>query len=40
MTRKLPGAGVVDASSLQVASLAAIADLFGVVAPDVPAIPD
>lgn len=39
-TRKLPGAGGVDASSLQVASLAAIADLFGVVVPDVASVPD
>jgi nicotinamidase-related amidase len=39
-TRKLPGAGGVDASALQVASLAAIADLFGVVAPDVASVPD
>lgn len=36
-TRNLPTA---DAGSLQVASLAALADLFGVVVPDVAAIPD
>lgn len=39
-TRNLPGAGGVDARSLQAASLASIADLFGVVAADVTAIPD
>ncbi|MET4049066.1 MULTISPECIES: isochorismatase family protein [unclassified Rhodococcus (in: high G+C Gram-positive bacteria)] len=39
-TRSLPGAGGVDAGALQAASLASIADLFGVVAPDVAAIPD
>lgn len=39
-TRSLPGAGGVAASALQAASLAAIADLFGVVVPDVSAIPD
>ncbi|RRQ29247.1 cysteine hydrolase [Rhodococcus sp. Eu-32] len=36
-TRRLPDAA---ASALQVASLAAISDLFGVVAPDVASIPD
>jgi nicotinamidase-related amidase len=40
-TRALPGpAGVVSAEALQAASLAAISDLFGIVAPDVAAIPD
>lgn len=39
-TRRLPGAGGVDAASLQAASLAAIGDLFGVVAPDVQALRD
>ncbi|HEY1133893.1 MAG TPA: isochorismatase family protein, partial [Nocardioides sp.] len=42
-TRRLPGAGGaagVDAASLQAASLAAIGDLFGVVVPDVAALPD
>jgi len=40
-TRSLPGpTGVVDAAALQAASLAAIADLFGIVVPDVASIPD
>ncbi|MDT5179442.1 MAG: hypothetical protein QOJ95_3640, partial [Mycobacterium sp.] len=41
-TRSLPGLGdaVVAADSLQAASLAALADLFAVVAPDAAAIPD
>ena len=40
-TRALPGpTGVVPSEALQVASLAAISDLFGIVAPDVAAIPD
>ncbi|MDT9592644.1 cysteine hydrolase family protein [Nocardioides zeae] len=39
-TRRLPGGGGVEAPALQAASLAAIADLFGVVAPDVAALPD
>jgi nicotinamidase-related amidase len=40
-TRALPGpTGVVSSASLQVASLAAIADLFGIVAADVAAITD
>lgn len=39
-TRDLPGAGGVDARALQAASLASVADLFGVVVPDVAAIPD
>ena len=39
-TRSLPGAGGVEADALQVASLAAIADLFGLVVPDVAAIPE
>jgi nicotinamidase-related amidase len=40
-TRALPGpSGVVPSSSLQAASLAAIADLFGVVVPEVAAIPE
>lgn len=38
-TRSLPGAGGVDAAAVQAASLAAIADLFGVVVPDVASIP-
>lgn len=41
-TRALPGAGTgpVSAAALQAASLAAVADLFGVVVPTVGAIPD
>ena len=41
-TRALPGLGdaVVPAEGLQAASLAALADLFAVVAPDAAAIPD
>ena len=40
-TRALPGpAGVVSSAALQSASLAAIADLFAIVVPDVGAIPD
>jgi nicotinamidase-related amidase len=40
-TRALPGpAGVVPSETLQAASLAAVADLFGIVVPDVAAIPD
>ena len=40
-TRPLPGpAGIVPSTALQAASLAAIADLFGIVVPDVAAIPD
>lgn len=40
-TRALPGpSGVVPSSALQAASLAAIADLFGVVVPEVAAIPE
>jgi nicotinamidase-related amidase len=40
-TRALPGpTGVVSSAALQAASLAAIADLFGIVVPDVAAIPD
>lgn len=40
-TRPLPGpTGVVPAEALQAASLAAISDLFGIVAPKVAAIPD
>jgi nicotinamidase-related amidase len=40
-TRPLPGpTGVVPAEALQAASLAAISDLFGVVARDVAAVPD
>ena len=40
-TRALPGpTGVVSSEALQVASLAAISDLFGIVVPDVDAIPD
>jgi nicotinamidase-related amidase len=40
-TRPLPGpAGIVPSTALQAASLAAIADLFGIVLPDVAAIPD
>jgi nicotinamidase-related amidase len=40
-TRSLPGpTGVVSSEDLQSASLAAIADLFGVVVPDVASIPD
>jgi nicotinamidase-related amidase len=40
-TRALPGpTGVVPSEALQAASLAAISDLFGIVAPDVAAIPD
>jgi nicotinamidase-related amidase len=40
-TRPLPGpTGVVPAEALQAASLAAISDLFGIVARDVAAVPD
>ena len=40
-TRALPGPnGAVDAGALQTASLAAISDMFGVVVPDVAAVPD
>jgi nicotinamidase-related amidase len=40
-TRPLPGTpGLVSAMALQAASLAAIGDLFGIVVPDVAAIPD
>ena len=41
-TRNLPGTdgGVVHAAALQAASLASIADLFGVVVADVQAVPD
>ncbi|WP_028473308.1 cysteine hydrolase family protein [Nocardioides alkalitolerans] len=39
-TRRLPGGGGVEAPALQAASLAAISDLFGVVVPDVAALPD
>jgi nicotinamidase-related amidase len=41
-TRDLPGTDgrVVDATALQAASLASIADLFGVVVPDVRSVPD
>lgn len=40
-TRPLPGpTGVVPAEALQAASLAAISDLFGIVAPNVAAIPN
>ena len=40
-TRPLPGlSGVVSSAALQAGSLAAIADLFGIVVPDVAAIPD
>jgi nicotinamidase-related amidase len=40
-TRSLPSpAGIVASEALQTASLAAIADLFGIVVPDVAAIPD
>jgi nicotinamidase-related amidase len=40
-TRALPGpTGVVPSEALQAASLAAISDLFGIIAPDVAAIPD
>jgi nicotinamidase-related amidase len=40
-TRALPGpTGTVSSSALQAASLASIADLFGIVVPDVSAIPD
>ena len=40
-TRSLPGpTGIVSSEALQTASLAAIADLFGIVVPDVAAIPD
>jgi Amidases related to nicotinamidase len=41
-TRALPGpdGSAVDAAALQTASLAAVADLFAVVVPDVRAIPD
>jgi nicotinamidase-related amidase len=40
-TRSLPSpTGVVSSAALQSASLAAIADLFGIVVPDVAAIPD
>jgi nicotinamidase-related amidase len=40
-TRSLPSpTGIVPAEALQTATLAAIADLFGIVVPDVAAIPD
>ena len=40
-TRALPGpTGVVPSEALQAASLAAIADLFGIVVPDAASIPD
>ncbi|MDL5157645.1 cysteine hydrolase family protein [Actinomycetospora termitidis] len=40
-TRALPGpGGVVEASSLQSASLAALSDMFAVVVPDASAVPD
>lgn len=40
-TRDLPGpTGTVSAAALQAASLAAIADVFGIVVPDTAAIPD
>jgi nicotinamidase-related amidase len=40
-TRSLPSAtGIVSSEAVQTASLAAIADLFGIVVPDVAAIPD
>ncbi len=40
-TRALPSpAGVVSSTALQAASLAAIGDLFGIVVPDVAAVPD
>ena len=40
-TRALPGpTGVVPSEALQAASLAAIADLFGIVVPDAGSIPD
>jgi nicotinamidase-related amidase len=40
-TRALPGpAGEIAAATLQAASLAAIADLFGIIVPDTAAIPD
>jgi nicotinamidase-related amidase len=40
-TRALPGpTGVVSSEALQAASLAAISDLFGIVVPEVAAIPD
>lgn len=40
-TRALPGpTGVASSEALQAASLAAISDLFGIVVPDVAAIPD
>lgn len=40
-TRALPSpTGIVPSEALQTASLAAIADLFGIVVPDVAAIPD
>jgi nicotinamidase-related amidase len=40
-TRPLPGStGVVSSAAVQAASLAAIGDLFGIVVPDVAAIPD
>jgi nicotinamidase-related amidase len=40
-TRALPGpTGPVSSAALQAASLASIADLFGIVVPDVAAIPD
>ena len=40
-TRDLPGPpGTVSAAALQAASLAAIADVFGIVVPDTAAIPD
>ena len=40
-TRALPVADtIVSAAAMQTASLAAIADLFGVVVPDISAVPD
>jgi nicotinamidase-related amidase len=40
-TRPLPGpSGVVSSEALQAGSLAAIADLFGIVVPNVAAIPE
>ena len=41
-TRDLPGTDgrVVEAAALQAASLASIADLFGVVVADVQSVPD
>ena len=40
-TRSLPGpTGTVASDAVQTASLAAIADLFGIVVPDVAAVPD